>query len=164
MALVIGFLLDQQVTVQKAFMGPLELLRRVGTLDARRIAAMDPGELDVAFRRPPALHRFPGSMAARTRDLCAAIAETYDGDPTRIWEEAADAADLRRRLLSLPGMGEMKADGLLAVLGKRFGVKPRGWDDVAPAHPTLGDVDSAQALARYQQAKRAAKQGLRERR
>ncbi len=161
MALLIGFLLDQQVTVQKAFFGPLELRRRVGTLDARRIATMDPAQLDEAFRRRPALHRFPGNMAVRTRDLCAAIAETYEGDPARIWDEAADAADLRRRLLRLPGMGDMKADGLLAVLGKRFGVKPRGWDDVAPAHPTLGDVDSPEALARYQQAKRASKQRLR---
>ncbi len=161
MALLIGFLLDQQVSVQKAFSGPLELKRRIGTLDAGLIATMDAGVIDEAFRRRPALHRFPGSMATRMRELCAALVERYGGDPRRIWEEAADASDLRRRLLALPGMGDMKADGLLAVLGKRFGIKPAGWDEVAPRHPTLGDVDSASALARYQEQKRAYKQGLR---
>ena len=157
MALLIGFLLDQQVPVQKAFYGPLELLRRVGTLDATALAEMDEERLGEAFRTRPALHRFPGSMARRTRELAAAIATRYGGDPTRIWTEAADARDLRRRLLQLPGIGEMKADTILDILGKRFGVKPAGWEEVAPTWPTLGDVDSPSALALYQQDKRARK-------
>jgi len=96
MALLIGFLLDQQVSVLKAFGGPLELKRRIGTLDAGHVAQMDPAALDAAFRKPPALHRFPGSMAAKAHDLAAAIVERYDGDPTRIWSEASDGADLER--------------------------------------------------------------------
>lgn len=156
-ALLIGFVLDQQVTVQKAFSGPLELSRRVGTLDAGRIAAMDPARLEDAFREPPALHRFPGSMARRTQELCVALDAQYGGDPARIWGEAKDAADLRRRLLKLPGIGGMKADGLLVILARRFEIDLEGWDDVLPHHPTLGDVDSEQALADYQASKRARK-------
>src|SRR4051794_32587096 len=94
LALLIGFALDQQVTVQKAFSGPLELQRRIGSLDAKSIATMDDERLDAAFRTPPALHRFPGNMAKRTRDLCAAIASGYDGDAARIWRDASDARDL----------------------------------------------------------------------
>lgn len=164
MALLIGFVLDQQVSVQKAFTGPLELRRRIGTLDPARIAEMDPGELDEAFRRRPALHRFPGNMAKRTRELCVAIVDDYDGDPARVWTDATDGRDLERRLRGLPGIGEMKADALIAILGKRFGVRPPGWEDVAPDYPTLGDVDSAEALARYQEGKRAFKASLRARR
>lgn len=164
MALLIGFLLDQQVTVQKAFSGPAELVRRIGTLDASKIATMDPALLDEAFRRRPAVHRFPGAMAAKTRELCAAIVDGYGGDARRIWTEAADGPDLARRLRALPGMGEMKAAGLLAVLIRRLGVRPSGWEDVVPKYPTLGDVDSADALASYQEAKRAHKRELRERR
>ncbi len=160
-ALLIGFVLDQQVPVQKAFGGPLELRRRIGTLDPARIAAIDASELHEAFRRPPALHRFPGSMARRTQELCVAIATRYGGDPSRIWHEASDARDLRRRLLELPGIGDMKADTLLDILGKRFGIKPAGWDGIAPTWPTLGDVDSAEALSAYQEDKRARKARLR---
>jgi uncharacterized HhH-GPD family protein len=160
-ALLIGFLLDQQVTVQKAFGGPLELRRRVGTLDPATLAAMDPETLAAAFRERPALHRFPGSMAERTQALCREIANTYDGDAARIWLEAADGADLRRRLLALPGIGEMKARTIIAILARRFGVKPVGWEAVAPTYPTLADVDSAEALAAYQAGKRAHKAELR---
>ncbi|MBA3307859.1 MAG: DNA repair protein [Chloroflexi bacterium] len=161
MALLIGFVLDQQVTVQKAFSGPLELRRRLGTLDADRIAAMDPTTLEKAFRERPALHRFPGSMARRTQELCSAVSERYGDDAARIWDEARDAADLRRRLLELPGIGGMKADGLLVILARRFGVSLDGWDAVLPDGPTLGDVDSEEALARYQAAKRARKSAQR---
>ncbi len=157
LALLIGFTLDQQVTVQKAFSGPLELRRRLGHLDAARIAATDAEELAEVFRLRPALHRFPGAMATRVRDLCATITEQHGGDASRVWTEARDGSDLERRLLGLPGIGEMKAKALIAVLGKRFGVKPPGWDDVAPTWPTLGDVDSAEALERYQAGKRAKK-------
>ncbi len=161
LALLIGFALDQQVTVQKAFSGPLEIQRRTGSLDAATIAAMDPEVLAEVFRRPPAIHRFPGSMAAKTQALCAEIAATYGDDASRIWTEARDGRDLEQRLLALPGIGPMKAKSILAVLGKRFGIRPPGWDEVAPTHPTLGDVDSAEALARYQAGKRARKAALR---
>ena len=161
LALLIGFALDQQVTVQKAFSGPLELRNRVGSLDAVAIAEMDPDTLDAAFRRPPALHRFPGNMARRVRDLCAAIADGYGGDASRVWSEAKDARDLHARLIALPGIGEMKAGTIVALLGKRYGIKPAGWDDVVPRHPTLGDVDSPEALAEYQAGKRAHKAELR---
>jgi uncharacterized HhH-GPD family protein len=160
-ALLIGFVLDQQVPVQKAFSGPLELKRRIGTLDASAIAGMDPGELDGAFRERPALHRFPGTMAMRTQELCAAVATDYDGDAARIWTEASDGRDLEQRLLDLPGIGPMKARSLIAILGKRFGIKPPGWEDVAPSHPTLGDVDSVEALLDYQAKKRAHKAAMR---
>ena len=161
LALLIGFVLDQQVPVQKAFSGPLELKRRIGTLDAAAIAGMDPGELDRAFRERPALHRFPGTMAMRTQELCAAIASDYDGDAARVWNEASTGRDLEQRLLGLPGIGPMKARSLIAILGKRFGIRPSGWEDVAPTHPTLGDVDSVEALLEYQAKKRAHKAAMR---
>ena len=160
MALLIGFVLDQQVSVQKAFSGPLELRRRVGTIDAAELAAMDPGDLETAFRERPALHRFPGNMAKRTQALCAAVAETYGDDPAAIWNEAADGPDLEKRLLALPGFGEMKAKALLAILHKRFGLELDALDSVLPHYPTLGDVDSAEALAHYQEQKRAYKARL----
>jgi len=161
LALLIGFVLDQQVPVQKAFSGPLELKRRIGNLDASAIAGMDPGELDRAFRERPALHRFPGTMAMRTQELCAAIATDYYDDAARVWNEARDGHDLQQRLLDLPGIGPMKARSLIAILGKRFGIKPPGWEDVAPSHPTLGDVDSVEALLDYQAKKREHKAAMR---
>jgi uncharacterized HhH-GPD family protein len=157
LALLIGFVLDQQVTLQKAFSGPLELSRRIGGLDARAIAAMDPERLAEVFRDRPALHRFPGNMARRTHELCAAIADVYDGDAGRVWREASDGKDLHARLLALPGIGPMKAGTLVAILGKRLGVTPAGWEAFAPTHMTLGDVDSPEALATYQAGKRAYK-------
>lgn len=156
-ALLIGFALDQQVTVQKAFSGPLELQRRVGHLDAAKLAATDPAELDAVFRKPPALHRFPGSMAGKVQQLAAAISTDYGNDAARIWSEAEDGPDLKRRLLALPGIGEMKAAAIIAILGKRLGLEIPGLDTVMPQHPTLGDVDSADALASYQAGKRAMK-------
>ena len=161
LALLIGFALDQQVTVQKAFSGPLDIRARLGHLDAKKIAAMDPAELDGVFRERPAIHRFPGSMAGKVQALAAAVAEQYDGDASRIWREAADGKDLERRLLELPGIGPMKAKTILAVLGKRLGVSLAGLDQVMPAHPTLGDVDSPEALASYQAGKRAYKAEMR---
>jgi uncharacterized HhH-GPD family protein len=162
LALLIGFVLDQQVSVQKAFVGPLELRRRIGSLDAQAIATMDPGELATAFSTRPALHRFPGSMARRVQELCQVVVERYDGDAARIWEDAADGIDLEARLLALPGVGDMKARSIIAVLGKRYGLQLPGLEAVMPRHPTLGDVDSAEALAAYQAGKRAAKRALRD--
>ena len=161
LALLIGFALDQQVTVQKAFSGPLELQRRVGHLDAARLAATDAAELDAVFRRPPALHRFPGSMAGKVQQLAAAIAADYGNDAARVWTDATDGADLKRRLLALPGIGEMKAAAIIAILGKRLGLALPGLDAVMPSHPTLGDVDTPAALASYQAGKRAMKAQLR---
>jgi uncharacterized HhH-GPD family protein len=161
-ALLVGFLLDQQVSVQKAFSGPLELRRRIGTLDPEAIAAIDPDVLEAAFRDRPALHRFPGNMARRTRELCLAVSSSYGADASRIWREAGSARDLEARLLALPGIGEMKARTLVAILAKRFGLELPGWEDVAPGQPSLADVDSEEALAAYQAQKRARKQALRE--
>ena len=160
-ALLVGFALDQQVTVQKAFSGPADLRRRLGHLDPARIAAMDPVALDAVFRERPAIHRFPGSMAGKVQQLAAAVATDYGNDAGRIWSEARDGADLQRRLLALPGIGEMKAKSLIAILGKRLGVDLPGMADVMPRHPTLGDVDSPDALASYQAGKRAKKAELR---
>ena len=158
LALLIGFELDQQVPLQKAFSAPLELQRRLGTsLDARTLAGMDPAALEEAFVRKPALHRYPGVMARRTQDLCAALVTDYGGDAERVWSEAETGEDLRRRLLDLPGIGDMKVRSLIAILVKRFGIKPHGFEAVTPSHPTLGDVDSPEALERFQEAKRAYK-------
>jgi uncharacterized HhH-GPD family protein len=161
LALLIGFALDQQVTVQKAFSGPLVLRQRLGHLDAARIAATDPTELEQVFRTPPAIHRFPASMAGKVQALCQSIADDYANDAARVWTEAADGRDLQRRLLGLPGIGEMKARALIAIVGRRLGVKPPGWDEVAPTTPTLGDVETPEDLARYQEGKRAAKAAAR---
>ena len=152
MALLIGFVLDQQVSVQKAFAGPLVIRERFGTLDA---AALAGAELEPIFRERPAIHRFPGSMAQRVHDLAVHIRDEYDGDAGRVWTGAADSATLHSNLAALPGFGEMKIKALGAVLAKRFHVAAA--QELVPPHPTLGDVDSAQALADYQSAKRAHK-------
>jgi uncharacterized HhH-GPD family protein len=157
MALLIGFVLDQQVPVMKAFSGPLELKRRIGSIEARHIAEMDPTALDAAFRTPPALHRFPGNMAKRTAELAAAIVAQYDGDAGAIWSNVTDAAELERRLLALPGIGAMKAGTIIAILAKRYDFKPAGWEQRIPEYPTLADVDSADSLAEYRAGKAARK-------
>jgi uncharacterized HhH-GPD family protein len=138
--------------VQKAFSGPLAIKERVGTLDAARLAATD---LEPVFRERPAIHRFPGNMAKRVQELAAHVAERYDGDAARVWTDARDGDELRANIAALPGFGEMKVKALGAVLAKRFGVAVA--EPLVPGHPTLGDVDSAQALADYQGAKRAHK-------
>jgi uncharacterized HhH-GPD family protein len=159
LALLIGFALDQQVPVQTAFSGPLKLKQRFGTLDARKIATADPGRLEQSFREKPAIHRFPGSMARRVQELAAVIDDEYDGQAERVWTDAADGDDLRRRIGALPGFGKMKVTALGAVLAKRFGVEAA--QDLVPNHPTLGDVDSAEALEDYQAKKRAHKAEMR---
>jgi uncharacterized HhH-GPD family protein len=156
MALLIGFALDQQVTVQKAFSGPMVLRERLGTLDAAELAAAD---LEPVFREKPALHRYPGAMAQRVGELAAHIRDRYDGDAARVWADAKDAGELRANLAALPGFGEMKVKSLGAVLANRFGVEAAR--PLVPDHPTLGDVDSPQALADYQATKRAHKAELR---
>jgi uncharacterized HhH-GPD family protein len=159
LALLIGFALDQQVPVSTAFLGPQKLRQRLGKLDAAAIAQMDPAQLEAAFREKPAVHRFPGNMARRVQELCAVLVEDYGGQAERVWNDAVDGDDLRNRIGSLPGFGEMKTTALGAVLAKRFGVDAAA--ALVPNHPTLGDVDSPEALARYQEAKRAYKAKLR---
>jgi len=148
-ALLVGFALDQQVTVQQAFLGPLRLKQRLGTLEPAAVAKAD---LEPLFREKPAIHRFPGSMATRVSELGATVAEDYGGDASRIWTEAADGKDLRKRIGALPGFGEMKIKSLGSVLANRFGVEVAR--ELVPSHPTLGDVDSPQALVDYQAAKK----------
>jgi uncharacterized HhH-GPD family protein len=155
-ALLVGFAIDQQVPVQKAFAGPQVLKERAGTLDPKKLASMD---LAPVFAEKPAIHRFPGAMAERVRELASVVAEDYGGDASRIWSEATDGADLRKRIASLPGFGEMKIKSLGAVLAKQFGVKAA--EELAPSHPTLGDVTSAEELERYQAWKREYKRAAR---
>jgi len=152
LALLVGFALDQQITVQQAFTGPLLLRERLGAFDAATLAAAD---LEPVFRAKPAIHRYPGSMAQRVHDLAVHVLDRYGGDAARVWTDAADAGALRANLAALPGFGEMKIKALGSVLAKRFGVDAA--QELVPWHPTLGDVDSPQALADYQAAKRAHK-------
>jgi uncharacterized HhH-GPD family protein len=159
LALLIGFALDQQVPVPVAFAGPQKLKERIGGLDAARIAAMDPADLEAAFRERPAIHRFPGSMARRVQELCAVVDEEYGGKAERVWTEAADSAELRKRIGALPGFGAMKITGLGSVLALHFGVEAA--QELVPEHPCLGRIDSPEALAEYQAAKRAHKAALR---
>jgi uncharacterized HhH-GPD family protein len=151
-ALLVGFALDQQVTVQQAFLGPLRLKQRLGTLEPSAVAA---AELEPLFREKPAIHRFPGAMAERVRELAVTVAEEYGGDAFRLWTEAGDGTELRRRIGALPGFGEMKIKSLGSVLANRFDVAAAR--ELVPNHPTLGDVDSLEALAEYQAAKKAHK-------
>jgi uncharacterized HhH-GPD family protein len=155
-ALLVGFAIDQQVPVQKAFAGPYVLKQRAGTLDPKKLAAIDLAPL---FAEKPAIHRFPGSMAERVRDLAQVVSEDYGGDASRIWTEAKDADDLKNRLGALPGFGPMKITGLGATLALRFGVETA--KPLVPSHPCLGNVDSPAALEEYQAAKRAHKAALR---
>jgi uncharacterized HhH-GPD family protein len=156
LALLIGFALDQQVPVQTAFAGPLKIKERLGTLE---IAHLDPAVVEAAFREKPAVHRFPGNMATRVQDLCALVEEEYGGDASRLWREASDSADLKKRISALPGFGEMKIKALSAVLFKRFGVRVA--EGLTPSHPTLGDVDSREKLDWYQAKKREHKAKMR---
>lgn len=160
-ALLIGFCLDQQVPIEWAFTGPLRLRQRLGTLDPARIAAMDPERVETAFRTPPALHRYPASMARRVHALCAQVATQYGGDATRIWREAPDARELQRRFAALPGFGPAKARIMVGVVAKQLGVRPPGWQAVIPDFPTLADVHTVAEREAYQAQKRAFKASLR---
>jgi len=149
MALLVGFELDQRVTVMKAFEGPLALKQRLGAIDADTLASAD---LEPVFFEKPVIHRYPRSMAKRVHELAVYVRDRYEGDATRVWTDAADSDELRANILALPGFGEMKAASLGAVLFRHFGVEAAR--ELAPPHPTLGDVDSPQALEDYQEAKR----------
>jgi uncharacterized HhH-GPD family protein len=160
-ALLIGFCLDQQVPIEWAFQGPLRMRERLGTVDPVEIARMDPERVEKAFQTPPALHRFPVSMAQRVYGLCQAIANEYGGDTTRIWTEAKDAKDLQKRFAALPGFGAAKARVMVGVVGKHLGVRPDGWESVAPDWPTLADVRTVGEREAYQTQKRAFKAAMR---
>ena len=153
LARLIGMLLDQQVPMEWAFSSPLRLRERLGgRLDAAAIAAMPLEELEAAFKGPPALHRYPGSMAARTQQLCQHVVDHHGGDAEAIWRDVTDGRELLRRLLDLPGFGKEKARIFLALLAKRFGIAPAGWEEAAAPFSddqrrSVADIDSADALA-----------------
>src|SRR5262249_6646780 len=159
LALLIGFVLDQQVSARTAFLGPRKLEQRLGRLDAAEIAGMDPARLEEVFREKPAIHRFPGNMARRVQELCATVVSEYGGDAASVWTGAKDGADLRKRIEALPGFGQMKVTALGAVLAKRFDVAAA--QGLVPNHPTLGDVDSREKMEQYQEMKRAHKAKMR---
>ena len=163
LALLIGMLLDQQVPMEWAFRGPALLKERLGgELDADKIAAMDSEELVAVFCQKPALHRFPASMARRAHEMCVAIAKDYDGDAAAIWEGARTGDELFARLRALPGYGEEKSKIFVAILAKRMGVRPEGWEQVAgpfadPEPRSVADIDSPEALEKVRQWKKAKK-------
>ena len=162
LALLVGMLLDQQVPMEWAFKGPHTLAQRLGGLDAAAIAAMPPDDLIEVFKQKPALHRFPGSMAKRTHDLCRALVDEYGGDAAAVWRDAPSGDELLARLRALPGFGEMKAKIFLALLAKRLGVTPPGWEKAAVPYSdstprSVADIDSPETLARVRDWKRSQK-------
>ena len=163
LALLIGMLLDQQVPMEWAFGAPPKLKERLGgSIDAGHIASMPLEELEVVFKGPPALHRFPGSMAKRTQQLCQHLVEHHGGQAEDVWEGAADAKDLSKRLNALPGYGKEKAKIFMALLAKRFGFQPDGWEAVAAPFSddqrrSIADVDSPATLLEVRAFKKAKK-------
>jgi len=163
LSLLLAMLLDQQVPMEKAFRGPYDLKERMGgRLDAAEIAEYDTEELAAVFRGPPALHRYPGSMAGRTQELCRVLVERFDGDAASVWTSAATGKELFNNLKSLPGFGEQKARIFTALLAKRVDVTPPGWEDVAgpygmPGHFSVADIDGPEALAAVREHKKAMK-------
>jgi uncharacterized HhH-GPD family protein len=163
LALILGMLLDQQVPMEWAFASPYRLRERLGgRLDAAEIASMDPSDLETAFKGPPALHRFPGSMAKRAQALCAELAEQWQGDPANLWTDIDSGAELLRRVKSLPGFGVQKAKIFCALLAKRFDIKPEGWEKATDPYSddqprSVADIDSPKALARVREWKKAMK-------
>jgi len=157
LALLIGMVLDQQVKMEKAFIGPYELKKRLGGLDVRTIASMDPEALDRVFRERPALHRFPGNMARRVQSMTQAVVKDYGGDAGAVWREARDGDDLAKRISKLPGFGEMKTKIMISVLAKKFGVKPSGWEKHAASWHSVADVDSPESMAQARVVKREMK-------
>ena len=156
-ALLIGLVLDQQVKMEKAFAGPYELQKRLGRLDAREIAAMDPDRLDRTFRERPALHRFPGNMARRVQAMAAAVVKDYGGDAGSIWREARTGEELATRISALPGFGDMKTRIMISILAKKFGVRPPGWEKYAANWHSVADVDSVETMAKARDVKREMK-------
>jgi len=159
LAFLIGLVLHQQIPTEKAFSSPLELRRRLAReLDAGEIAAMEPEQLEAAFKEKPALHRFPGAMAKRVQEVCQHVAESFHGSVPALWDGVANAEELMERLLAVPGFGEYKARIYVGVLGRRFGVRPSGWEDLAPTWPSIADVGSPDDLAELRTRKKAWKE------
>jgi len=162
-ALLVGMLLDQQIAMELAFLGPARLAERLdGPLDAATVAAIDPGDLEAMFRLKPAIHRYPGSMAKRVHALAEHVLEHHGGDAAEIWQGAADGRELQRRLRALPGYGEQKARIFIALLGKQCGVRPEGWEEAAgayaqPGYRSIADVTDRESLERVRESKQAAK-------
>lgn len=166
-ALLVGMLLDQQVPMEWAFTGPYTLQQRLGHLDPRRIAALDEEVFVTVCCDKPAIHRFPASMGRRVHALCAALEERFDGRGDAVWADVAEGAELYARLRSLPGFGDEKARIFVALLAKRFGVRPDGWESAAGVFAdheprTVADIDSPESLARVREWKRAAKAAKRD--
>jgi uncharacterized HhH-GPD family protein len=165
LALLIGMLLDQQIPLEKAFVGPLRLAERLGTsqLDAAAIAEHDPGDFAAIFAKPPAIHRFPGSMAARTQKLAQMIRDDYDNEAGRVWAGVTSGAELLKRVGRLPGFGAQKAQIFVALLGKQFGIRPEGWREAAGVFGEEGsmrsvaDITDAASLAKVREYKKAMK-------
>ncbi|MGI8662431.1 MAG: HhH-GPD-type base excision DNA repair protein [Acidimicrobiales bacterium] len=162
LALLLAMLLDQQIPMEWAFMGPYRLRQRLGSLDAAAVAAMAPEALAAAVKGPPALHRFPGSMAKRIQDCCKHVAENYDDDAANIWTTAKSGDDLVARLEALPGYGHEKAKIFAALLAKRVGVRPTGWERAAEPFSddtprSVADIDSPESLAKVREWKKAMK-------
>jgi uncharacterized HhH-GPD family protein len=157
LALLIGLVLDQQVKMEKAFIGPYELKKRLGHLDARKIAKMPPDRLDAVFRERPALHRFPGSMASRVQQLCQVVTAEYKGDAGAVWRDVSTGAELAKRISSLPGFGEQKTKITVAVLAKKLGVRPQGWEEEAAHWHSVADVDSPETMEEAREVKRRMK-------
>jgi uncharacterized HhH-GPD family protein len=163
LALLLGMLLDQQVPMEWAFLAPYRLKERLGgSLDAAAMARMDPDEFVALFKGPPALHRFPGSMGKRAQAVVQQIVDEYSGDASRIWLEAKDGEDLQRRLLALPGFGPDKTRIFIALLAKRLGVRPEGWEEAAGPFAddtprSVADIDSPETLARVREWKQMMK-------
>lgn len=158
LALMLGMLLDQQVKMETAFRAPYLLEQRLGwSLDAEEIAQMDPDQFVSHFQEKPALHRFPGSMGKRAHALCAAIADSYEGRPELIWQEAESGEALYKRLRDLPGFGEAKARIFIGIVGKRLGEGPPGWEKAAADWASIADVDAFERIEEIREAKRAMK-------
>ena len=160
LALLIGFCLDQQVPIEWAFLGPLTMQKRLGTLDAGKLARLDPEKFQTAFSTPPAVHRFPRSMAERVQGICRIVADEYGGEAANLWLGAADGKELSRRLGQLPGFGAAKSRIVVGVLAKHFAIKPKGWEAEAPDWPTLAEVHTVEERKLYQAQKRAHKAAL----
>jgi len=167
LALLLGMALDQQIPMEKAFRGPQLLMERLGHLDAARIAALGPGEFAAVMATPPAVHRFPGSMAKRLQDLCVVVADDYGNDASALWTGAASGADLLQRVTALPGFGDQKARIFVALLGKQLAVRPRGWRQAAGAYgqdgvtQSVADVTGPESLLAVRAHKQAAKKAAR---
>jgi len=162
-ALLIGMVLDQQIPMEKAFAGPAVLAQRMGSLDVRAIAAADPEAFRVIFAGPPAVHRFPWSMAARVQSVCRILVEEYDANAAQLWNGVDTGTELHRRIAALPGFGAQKAAIFVALLGKQYGVTPRGWREAAGAygeqgsHRSVADVVDSESLNAVRAGKKAAK-------